>query len=366
LAILAGDKRADADKKGRQKLEAHEILNAAARAGRAGHLANGVVLLIPEPIITFEKGKSLARDEVDKLQSVLPEDDRCVVISDPLEVVLDRLTQGDPADPDVRYVVNRMAALRETEDASAPEVVFDLRRSLGAFAARQREAEDEFEAKIVVLREEVARNTPDGIESTIAELAARSGLSMDLLVNLRERLSAEVGSLPETIDAWVAWAIDWLAGDDDARTALLSDVRRSVLGAVGSKKDGELTAEGFRKVLPGVRAWIKGKPLVEIEKKLGGNPASSAGRLCPRARELVGSVIPRSLSFIMGLVSHVVLEADPFEQQESLEREVVEYLGTAVRKGYDTVDKVIFAGEHPDVLSRVRMHEMYDEEDNED
>ena len=51
MAILAGDKRAEND--GRQLLEAHELLNAAARAGRAGHLANGIVLLVPEPILTF-------------------------------------------------------------------------------------------------------------------------------------------------------------------------------------------------------------------------------------------------------------------------------------------------------------------------
>jgi replicative superfamily II helicase len=45
LAILAGDKRHDAE--GRAPLEAHEILNAAGRAGRAGYLANGIVLMIP-------------------------------------------------------------------------------------------------------------------------------------------------------------------------------------------------------------------------------------------------------------------------------------------------------------------------------
>ena len=51
LAILAGDKRQD--KAGRTSLEAHEIINAAGRAGRAGHLANGIVLLIPDPVAGF-------------------------------------------------------------------------------------------------------------------------------------------------------------------------------------------------------------------------------------------------------------------------------------------------------------------------
>ena len=52
LAVLAGDKRHD-DTTGRAPLEAHEILNAAGRAGRAGHLANGVVIMIPEPVSAF-------------------------------------------------------------------------------------------------------------------------------------------------------------------------------------------------------------------------------------------------------------------------------------------------------------------------
>ncbi|MER8447125.1 DEAD/DEAH box helicase [Mesorhizobium sp. M1066] len=48
LAIIAGDVRTD-DKR-RTDLKQHELLNAAGRAGRAGHLANGTVILIPEPV----------------------------------------------------------------------------------------------------------------------------------------------------------------------------------------------------------------------------------------------------------------------------------------------------------------------------
>jgi hypothetical protein len=38
-----------------------------------------------------------------------------VLVSDPLEVVLDRLMAGDHTDPDVQYTVNRFAVLREVE-----------------------------------------------------------------------------------------------------------------------------------------------------------------------------------------------------------------------------------------------------------
>lgn len=361
LAILAGDKRADPDQKGRANLEAHEILNAAARAGRAGHLANGVVLLIPEPIISVTDGAPLERDVIRKLKSVLPEDDRCVVISDPLEVVLDRLTDGTTVDSDVRYVVNRMAAFREVDHLEEPTRLFDLRKSFGAFAAQRRNTAAEFEAMIVALRKAIAQDSPDGIDSTIAELASQSGLSMSLLVRLRAKISSNVGALPISVEGWVAWTVAWLADDDDARTSLLYDVKRSILGACGSKKDGDVTASELVQILPGLLAWIRGSPLAVIERELGGEPngASSAQQVCPRARELVGSVIPRGLSFVLGLVSHIVLEVDPFDAQEDLSRQLVELLGTAVRRGYDAPEKVLYAEERPAVLGRVQMHELW-------
>ena len=361
LSILAGDKRADADQKGREDLEAHEILNAAARAGRAGHLANGVVLLIPEPIISFSDGRPVDLNVIKKLKSVLPEDDRCVIISDPLEIVLDRLMQGQSLDADVRYMVNRMAALREVDEFEDLTLLFNLRKSLGAFAARNRQAEAEFEAKITGLKDAIMHDTPDGVDNTIAVLASQSGLSMDLLQRLKKRVAEGIGSLPITVEGWLIWTVNWLAEDENARAALLYDVKRSVLGACGAKRDGEITSNELKLILLGLLAWIKGKPLAHIEKELGGDPDASAlaKQVCPRARELIGSVIPRGFSFIMGLVSHVAGEVDPFDTQEDLSRQLSECLGTAVGKGYDEPEKVFFAGAHPAVLSRVRMHELW-------
>jgi superfamily II DNA/RNA helicase len=356
LAVLAGDKRAATDRKGRADLEAHEILNAAARAGRAGHLANGVVLLIPEPIIGFSQNKPLSWKVIEKLKSVLPEDDRCVLISDPVEIVLDRLMQGQAVDPDVRYVVNRMAALREVEGVEEPIVLFDLRKSFGAFAARKRKAEAEFEAKIADLKRAIALDVSGGADNTIAELASQSGLSMDLLIRLRKRISDGAGSLPTTVSAWLAWTIKWLSEDDDARNWLLGDVSRSIMASCGGKRDGQLTAKELKLVLPGLVAWIGGKPLCEVERALGGDPDSDS--VLPRARELVGTVVPRGLSFVIGLVAHVVEEVDPFEQQQELERQLVECLGSAVRKGYDEPAKVFLAIENPAILSRVQIHEL--------
>ena len=110
--------------------------------------------------------------------------------------------------------------------------------------------------------------------------------------------------------------------------------------------------------MPGVKAWISGKPIAEIETALGGNPhaASDTQRVCPCSRELVGTVIPRALSFVLSIVSYVVTELHPFNSQEELSRELVESLGTAVRLGYDSVEKLSFATQGTNLLGRVQAH----------
>jgi hypothetical protein len=357
LAVLAGDKRA-AKEGGREDLEAHEILNAAARAGRAGHLANGVVLLVPEPIIAFGRGKSLGREVVEKLRAVLPGDDRCVEISDPLEVVLDRLMKGQTLDPDVRYTINRMALARESDGSEPPASMFSVDRSLAAYAAKQSAREKEFDEKVKTLKLAIENELMFETDESVFVLASKSGLPAGVLVRLKERISKKAGKLPTTIAGWIEWTFEWLRNDDDARRLLLEDVARAARAATGSRRNGEVGADTLNTLLPGIKEWISGKPIVDIEIALGGNPhkASDTRRICPRARELVGTVIPRTLSFILSIVSYVVTELAPFDAQEGLSRELVESLGTAVRLGYDSVEKLTFAMQNATLLGRVQAH----------
>ncbi len=360
-AILAGDKRADAS--GRELLKAHEILNAAARAGRAGHLANGLVILIPEPIISFRKKNSLSKETVGKLRSILPEDDHCVMVTDPLEIVLDRLMAGQIADPDVQYTVNRFAVLREVEGGTEePTRLFDLNKSLGAYFAKKREVETSFDAKVSRLKTAITTAMPGSLDNATAVLATQSGLSAQLLMNLRDRIRDELGELPITIHGWLAWTIAWLDTDSTAREALLGDVSKSVIAVVGKTANEQLVEGDVAMLLPGLRAWITGLPIRQIELALHGAPDSKNARtkrLCPRARDLVGTIVPRGLSFTLGLISKILRDIDPFAAQPTLSPQVVESLSAAVRKGYDTPEKLFFASQHTSILSRVQMHEAF-------
>ena len=363
LAILAGDKRAGELQGEREDLEAHEVLNAAARAGRAGHLANGVVLLITEPVVTFTQGAALSENLKKKLSSVLPEDDRCVTISDPLEVVLDRLMNGELSNREVMYTINRVAALVASDGENVSQVNL-MSRSMGAFLARKRAEEQEFLAKVEVLWAKSREAVSAGTNNAVILLASQSGLPLDLLERLRVRMQNAAGTLPTTIESWVEWTISWLCEDTMSRDHLLADVRGSAVKAAGKSAKSLLDQSVLIAILPGIMGWISGKPLNEMEKDLGGDPnsKSNSARMCPRARELVSTFIPRGLSFIMGVISRMVEELDLYSSQTDLDESMVQSLSAVIRRGFDTISKLEYANARKTIIGRVQIHQLYDQD----
>lgn len=358
LAILAGDKRSgDA---GREDLEAHELLNAAARAGRAGHLANGVVILIPDPVIPFRRTQGLNQALREKLKSVLPEDDRCISVIDPLETVLDRVMAGEMDDRDVRYTVNRLAALSAADGgAIAPGNL--LLRSFAAYRARARAEEAAYMAKVNVLwaaASAIVDRKPDG---DVLLLASQSGLAIDLLDRLRVRLQGGTGDLPLTIAGWLDWILDWLKEDEGACRDLLGDTSRAINSAIGRLATAKLDAEAVEALRGASRAWLEGTPLNEIERLLGGDPegTTAALRILPRAREFVGSVVPRALAFIAGVVARLVEELALADAQPTIDEAVLKSLAASVRRGFDTVAKLEFANSERALVGRVEAHIAY-------
>lgn len=363
LAILAGDRRAGEDGT-REELEAHELLNAAARAGRAGHHANGVVILIPEPIITYDSKDldTLSGRLQDALESVLPEDDRCIIASDPLAIVLDRVMQGNLADPEVRYTVNRIAALAAGDGDAANDANF-LLRSFSAFQARRRADEQAYMIRVQRLWGEALKVVEAHQDPSVLRLASQSGIEPDLLDGLRQRLLDGIGELPLDVPGWLDWILDWLKQDEVARHDLLLDVRRSVNAAVGQPAMAALSEAAIEALREPLKSWIEGKPMNAIEQLLGGEPFSEkeTARLLPRARELSGTVIPRGLSFIAGVVARLVEELELPTKQLGLSPLMLQSLAACVRRGFDRRDKLEFANADRTLVGRVQAHRAYDD-----
>ncbi len=357
FAILAGDKRIGNDQR-RENLETHELLNAAARAGRAGHLANGVVLLISEPVMTFSTNDSVSGELQKKLLSILPENDQCVTISDPLEIILDRISEGELNNRDVKYVVNRFVSLDLEVEKSIEKEFFS--ESYGKFLAMKHHYEKDYEQKVQGLKREIQNVIKNEYHKASVKISAQSGLSLSLLERLHLRLTNQVGNLPISIKDWIDWTFSWLIEDFESLDELLQKGYKSALTSVGKTRDNLLNESDLKSILKAIHGWIEGEPLNVIEVTLGGNPDGSAReRFCPRSRELTSVFIPRGISFILMIITRMIDELNLYSLQENLDKTLVASLSSAVRRGFDTVDKLEFSNNNKHIRGRVETHIIY-------
>lgn len=131
--IISGDSRFDPQADKMQKLEAHELLNAAGRAGRAGEGAQGFVLLVPSKVIDFDDQNNQINGHWMELQAIFEQADQCLVIDDPLKVVLDRIHDGVTQTGASAYLLSKLPlAVAGSEDDPAALL---LNRSFSAYRA---------------------------------------------------------------------------------------------------------------------------------------------------------------------------------------------------------------------------------------
>jgi hypothetical protein len=356
VAILAGTMRHDED--GREPLKGHEILNAAGRAGRAGHLANGTVLLIPEPPVSFAMDWTPTGEAFDMLAKVLPANDQCVMIDDPLTTLLDRIQLGDVSSPDVRYFLSRLRA-GEGEEADPDRPIQMMTRSFAAFQARKIGAEVAFETKLASLKCALDADVL-AAEVVTVKIAAFSGMQLEPLTALASKIAAEIDALPTTILEWCDWLIDFLIADRASYALLFGgDVETVKAVTRGKKTGGDSTDAEMVLLKPALRAWLTGAPFALIEAALGVTQAKI--KTCRRSRDFVLRLMNRRFYMITGALTALVQYALQEAEKVSANPAALEILSVAIRKGLDSPDKVAFAHRSTTIRSRVVMHRAYAE-----
>lgn len=336
FAILAGDKRQD--ESGRSSLEPHEILNAAGRAGRAGHLANGIVLLIPDPVVGFSATGAPEQRAVEKLRTLLPAQDQCVLMEDPVSRLLDAIQAGNVNNPVVRYFASRVRAA-EPPDVAAEQAVTMIQRSFAAFKAQRAHDEFAFEQKIQALRAVLGQTVTN---PEVATIAASTGLPDEPLLAVQQRFTADPSAIPNTIASWIDWIVDFFASDLASYEALLGDDAKTVNFVVrGKKKGGPPFPQEFTLLKAALRAWVTGRPFKDMEAALGVAPQKI--RHCPRSRDLVLKLANRSLYLVAASMAEVARVTYAGLGVTAPQPAVLETLPVAIRKGLDTPDKIAFA-----------------------
>lgn len=356
LAVLAGDVRA-ADQQ-RVLLQQHELLNAAGRAGRAGHLANGTVLLIPEPVVGFAGG-SASPEAFDKLQSILPPNDQCLTVDDPQEDLLDRIQSGAGDAPQVQYFLSRIRSA-EADGSTDDGALSNMKRTLAAFRAKRNNETLQFELRLNALRD--ALDTEAQHDSALTmQVAGFTGLPKRALDGIKLQMSEEISSLPSDIPAWCDWMVSHLARNPAAVAELLGDDAATLTAvARGKKAGGEMTAPEFERIRAGLRAWVSGKPFCVIEAELGVPPAEVG--TCKRARDLALKLASRRLYLLAAAVSDLAKGVLAESGHAPKYPAVLEILSSAVRRGIDSPEKLAFALRATHIRTRVGMHKAFEEQ----
>ncbi|EFI51382.1 DEAD/DEAH box helicase [Afipia sp. 1NLS2] len=356
VVIISGDSRFDPQADKMQKLEAHELLNAAGRAGRAGEGAQGFVLLVPSKVIDFDNQNSRINGHWMDLQAIFEQADQCLVIDDPLKLVLDSIHDGVTQTGASAYLLSKLPLA--IAGAEADPAALLLNRSFSAYRALIAADADWLSTRVAAAL--AARPTLDLPEPDrwIEQVSGATGLSVALLQQIVERLDANAfsGTAIEVISA----LLDWL---DTHPSQLLSLARPESLeemfgtpykNLTDDEARGKHALSWLRKLLP---IWMSGVPLCELEKAF--LERSTNLKQCKNARHFASRLVP-DLAFLAGLPVRLLAARLRAADDQTPVPSVLATLSSVVREGCDSPDSLAVRLHLTRSVSRVAARKHYD------
>lgn len=355
IVIIAGDKRFDADANRMQQLEAHELLNAAGRAGRAGETSNGFVLVVPSKVVYFDDTESTIHGPWSELKAVFEQSDQCLKIDDPMMALLDQIQGATNISPTADYFLKRLPVSDTEGDAPARSYIG---RSFAAYRARKQNNEAWLHSRIeaaLALR----RTDPDMLTVLTWQdrLAATAGVPVAIIRMLSELLSGSVRADATIID-WQNWLQNWFLAQPELLPQL---IRKEALEGMFGTAYKRLTNDEERgrhiatPMFQMLDRWMAGETLAEMEQSFGSS-ASGLGK-CKHSREFIMRIVPE-LAYIFGLPAQIYRMA---HQQDMLAEMPASLgaLGQCVREGFDTLDKLAVRHVRGGRNSRRAIHREY-------
>jgi hypothetical protein len=362
VVIIAGDSKFDEENKQLAQMKAHDLLNAAGRAGRAGQSSYGLVLVIPSIVVDIDDSNNRIGKHWKDLQGIFSQSDQCLDIEDPLEAILDSIQEfGEHADIEAGYLLRRLPISTQAADIDGPAKAL-LQKSFAAFKLRKQGQQDQVNDLIShALRARGKLQELDEEPDWADKMAANYGAPSLVLRELKSRLETSPPVGRTTLD-WFTWTAAWLRD----RPILISQMtrRESLDGYMGEpvkslEDDEERGKLAVDALLESLKMWIFGHTLTELQKlKQIAHP-----KHCEQARRFVLRVLP-DLAYVFSLPElvrrHLAAE-DWSLQMDELASVELEKLGSCVREGYDTVEKLALAKVRSAAASRVSVHRQWSE-----
>jgi hypothetical protein len=359
VVIIGGDSRFDREANKVQRLEAHELLNAAGRAGRAGESSYGFVLVVPSKVVQFKDGKNEISNHWADLQAVFSQSDQCISIDDPMTALLDQLDHSmeDPS-PSLKYLLSRLPV---GEGGDKDRAAIDLLHK--TFAAYRKKTEGDMawidnriSLALALRKVEAIPANPAWVD----QLAATTGISGEMIALLGKTLiTIELPNFASMLQ-WRDWLLGWLKTFPHFVPHL---IRPSTLDAVMEKQYSELTNDADRGMhileyaIDPLKKWMAGSTLAELELSFG-TSYTKLGK-CNQARNFVLRLVPE-LAFIFGLplqIVRTIMKATA--QEQKLPGLGISTLSACVRGGFDTPEKLALRQALNGRSSRILVHKRY-------
>jgi hypothetical protein len=364
--VIAGDDRwaGEMDEGGMQPLAVHELLNAAGRAGRAGHYAHGIVIDLPGKVLTVEeRDGTYGVTGLGHIMSLFGLPDQCLDVVDPITQVIDRI-QAAGVDADVsEYVVRRAAGIPDDQ----------LARILGATFGNAAAADREDRAAVQALLLRGFGAALDGDQEDADQLDLDGWRDFAGQVGVSPFVAARMAAGVPAAETVVGWAFD------DLLDFAIDEVTRHLFGLVNPISSGlsriiprahvrrgetyEFTEsvedweQRWRDVIPTlVRAWITGEDVARIGHRLhkhrGADGRVNAVHLGRRFALHTAASIAHAASVVVRIVETV--RADAFS---GLLKRQLPLVSGCIREGFDEPDKLLlfwqlrrFGGRYPRVV----------------
>ena len=346
VVIIAGYDRYDVNTGGRETLEAHEILNAAGRAGRAGFNSYGAVILIPNHVLAMQDN-TIGNEWQEIKDGVFAGGDQCFVIKDPIErMVGEVLIYGKAVNRDEEILLYRLG-----DDEK--NIRRKLSYSFGSYL-RRKENKEPLENDSEALARLVQSEEKDNF---LQNVSVKYGVNMDSLSFIQKWVDAQtfddlMGMRPvELVGAF----FELTKTSDGILESLMANptVAEVIKGILQIKEEnspyiGDLDIDKLKDL---TIAYMEGKNFHDISELL---PQSTGNEHLKNVRRFVLSVIP-SVSYAIGIFSKL-LKRKADDENVHIDGDIL-FLATIVKEGVISASMLRYKEKH--FLMRVACHEEF-------
>ncbi len=260
VVLIAGEDRYDAETKGRDRMDAHEILNAAGRAGRAGFRSQGAAILVSNKVIGIQD-KTLTKDWFDLKNEIFSKGDQCLKIEDPFGKLAESTVADEEMSTEQKIVLMKLNLLGENEKKV-------LSKSLYAYQLKRDQNDvSAFEERIMNLS-----SLYEGEEgSPLMELSLKTGVGIQLLDAFYEWLGDKEQDEDFSVGFLLKLYCKWLYQMPEALRELLTykQTLDTLLDLFG--KDKKLDGNFIIDLCKVLKKYVNGCSLKEISDLLNEN-----------------------------------------------------------------------------------------------